>query len=1010
MSKIIGSLHSGPLAVAIGLLVALVSLGVVGAIAQTAFQSVTLGEEFDTPQPTGYVRVIDGNTLEAWVERRSMGVRIVGIDVPPYNTACGEASQAGLQRLTSGGVVFEGDPSVPAYAGALRLLRVKTKDSRSIAAELVAAGLARGNGQGSEAATLSAAETQARSTGTGCVWGGPMPSLASASEPSPRVLSVGSGATTNVASVPDNFVDDIVASGFPAPTDLAFLPDGRALVTDKWGRVWMVTSAGRLSTPVLDIRSEVNNYWDRGILGIAVDPAFATNSFFYLYYTYEHNASQPTGPKTGRIVRYTLQPNNTANGATVILGSVAGDGCPDPSTNADCMPADGPSHQGGNLQFSPDGTLWVTTGDATDDLLDNRAFRTQIIDSLAGKVLRITLTGQGVPGNPFFTGGVDANAPRAKVWAYGLRNPFRASFRAGPDRLYVGDVGWDAFEEINVATAGANFGWPCYEGDAQQAGYAPSPNCQALYAQGPGAVRPPTITWDHTGTLQAAALGGAFYTGTAFPQQYQGAYFFGDYSRGWIASVQVNAADQLTSTASLFAQNIQGPVKIAVGPDGALYYLALNDGAMHRIRYVGTFTPIQCPTGQFRAEYFNNQTLAGAPTFQQCEAAIDQQWGAGSIGHGIGVDHFSARWTGQIPFSGGIYKFTAIANDGVRVWVDGQLAVDGWRDGATTTFPGTMTVTSGDHTVVVEYYENVDSAEVHLSIELQSSSALPTATITRTSATTPKVGDVVQLQGSATDPEDGQLSSDKLSWTVVLVHCPGFGTDCHTHPFLTTTGSTVQFTIPDHGDGTLFAVTLTATDGSGSTGTTTLRLDPQYVQVRFVSNPPGATIVYDGTPRVAPFSATTLAGSTHNIVAPANFVWTHGGPAQQDVRVGDTGAVYMAQEGSLPAGCTPHPPVRVVVTPLGSGRMQVSVSSTPVTGVSVNAITHLIVDPGQRAEVEMTGQPTRSAAFVVELPPGATQASFTIHRTAPGPITVPFIVLDACGPWQSFVGWGASSF
>jgi hypothetical protein len=104
--------------------------------------------------------------------------------------------------------------------------------------------------------------------------------------------------------------------------------------------------------------------------------------------------------------------------------------------------------------------------------------------------MRITRTGQGLPTNPFWTG--DASANRSKVWAYGVRNAYRFGLRPGSDVPCVGDVGWNDYEEIHVAQAGANLGWPCYEGVAQQAGYASYATCQALYASSapPGTLTP----------------------------------------------------------------------------------------------------------------------------------------------------------------------------------------------------------------------------------------------------------------------------------------------------------------------------------------------------------------------------------------------------------------------------------------------------------------------------------------------------------------------------------------
>src|SRR5205823_12806735 len=135
--------------------------------------------------------------------------------------------------------------------------------------------------------------------------------------------------------------------------------------------------------------------------------------------------------KTGRVARYTAI-GDTASPATetVLLGKSVGYTCDDFPIGTDCIPSESPSHSVGNLKFAPDGTLFVSLGDGAHfNFVDTRAYRTQNLDSLSGKMLHITTTGAGVPGNPFWTG--NANDNRSKVWAYGLRNSFRFSLRPG---------------------------------------------------------------------------------------------------------------------------------------------------------------------------------------------------------------------------------------------------------------------------------------------------------------------------------------------------------------------------------------------------------------------------------------------------------------------------------------------------------------------------------------------------------------------------------------------------
>ncbi len=291
--------------------------------------------------------------------------------------------------------------------------------------------------------------------------------------------------TTSLATtfpIGSGFSQDVVAEGLTDPTAFAFFPDGRILIAEKAGIVRIVKDGVLLPTPFIDVSDRVNDYWDRGLLGIAVDPSFP---HVYLLYTYENDPVDYVGRKTARLTRVDVS-GDTADPAseTIILGTVFGTttirSCNGFPAGSDCIPQDGTSHAVGNVKFASDGTIFVTIGDGAEySIVNDDALRALDLDSLAGKLLRITRTGQGLPTNPHWNG--SANANRSKVWARGLRNAYRFNLRPGSDMPYLGDVGWNDREEINVATAGANLGWPCFEGSGIQAGYASYPLCQALY-------------------------------------------------------------------------------------------------------------------------------------------------------------------------------------------------------------------------------------------------------------------------------------------------------------------------------------------------------------------------------------------------------------------------------------------------------------------------------------------------------------------------------------------------
>ena len=209
--------------------------------------------------------------------------------------------------------------------------------------------------------------------------------------------------------------------------------------------------------------------------------------------------------------------------------------------------------------------------------------RVQDIDNLSGKILRIDpITGDGLADNPFYNGNADAN--RSKVYQLGLRNPFRMTVDPRNGDVYVGDVGWTQWEEINSAGAGANFGWPYYEGgngnSLQTGGYRNLNEAQTFYNSGQ-AVDPSILALNHSADGINAIVLGDIYTGNAFPAEYQGDLFFNDLGQGIVYNVsfdeQGNVAsfDTFTTGANIVVQIIQGP-------DGRLYYVDLDDGTVGR--------------------------------------------------------------------------------------------------------------------------------------------------------------------------------------------------------------------------------------------------------------------------------------------------------------------------------------------------------------------------------------------------------------------------------------------
>lgn len=316
------------------------------------------------------------------------------------------------------------------------------------------------------------------------------------------------------ATLPANFTETPIGGTWNEAVGITFASDGRMFVWERGGRIWIVENGIKSSQPFLDISDEVGGWRDFGLLGVALHPDFYNNGYVYLLYVVDHyhltRAGQPGYDPAvneyfratiGRITRYTARASDgfrsiDYSSRQVLLGESISTG----------IPILHESHGVGSLVFGTDGTLLASCGDGasysstdvgsaaetyysqglSEGIIRPKenvgAFRSQMVDSLNGKILRIDpATGDGIESNPWF----DPAAPRAarsRVWALGLRNPCRMTLRPGtgshnrydgdPGVLYIGDVGWNTWEDLHVCNGpGLNFGWPVFEGMDIQSSY-----------------------------------------------------------------------------------------------------------------------------------------------------------------------------------------------------------------------------------------------------------------------------------------------------------------------------------------------------------------------------------------------------------------------------------------------------------------------------------------------------------------------------------------------------------
>jgi glucose/arabinose dehydrogenase len=412
-------------------------------------------------------------------------------------------------------------------------------------------------------------------------------------------LAVASAAASlpALAGTPEpGYSDVLYVGGLAAPTAIAFLPDGRLLIVEKGGGVRLAASP-----PVAQAAADAGSIGvctdsEMGLLGVAIDPDFATNGKVFFYRTEDVGGCLSASGRSNEIVTTTL-----TNGQ---IGAL------DPLLTG--IRTDGGNHDGGCLRIGPDGKLYASVGDTgINDGGPPGASTNPYAQSLAaleGKILRLERDGSVPSDNPF----VGQAGARPEIFAYGLRNPFRMGFDPIGGRLWAADVGQSTIEEVDVIVAGGNYGWPQCEGTL------PAPACPDVGE--PGA---PVYEYDRSGQ-NASITGGAFAVGGA----QAGRYFFGDYVFGTIWVLDVNPTrDGVVGAETLVVSNAGGPVDFVFGPDGALYYVSLNAGEVRRVGHAGFGTTTTTSTSSTLASSTTTTSLPVqcdvAPTYPCALAAID---------------------------------------------------------------------------------------------------------------------------------------------------------------------------------------------------------------------------------------------------------------------------------------------------------------------------------------------------------------------------------------------------
>ncbi|MCA9309948.1 MAG: PQQ-dependent sugar dehydrogenase, partial [Phycisphaerales bacterium] len=349
-----------------------------------------------------------------------------------------------------------------------------------------------------------------------------------------------------------------VAGGLASPVFLTSEPGDASrlyILEQNSGRIRLLKNGTLQATPFLDIGSLIASGGERGLLCMTFDPDYATNGFFYVYYTNTAGNSV--------LARYSVSANpDLANsGSAVIMKTV----------NQDFS-----NHNGGTLAFGPDGMLYWSLGDGGSGGDPNN--RAQNPQSLLGKMLRLDVDNgpSYIPGdNPYVGNGSVLD----EIWAMGLRNPWRFSFDWLTGDMYIGDVGQNAREELNFEPAfsggGYNWGWRCYEGNNTY---------NTSGCSGGSAYDFPFLDYATGSGGACSVVGGYVYRGCDIPGL-SGTYFYADYCAGWIRSLRYDPATGIVSeqqdrTSELgFSGN---PVSFGQDADGELYIVSIT-GSVYRI-------------------------------------------------------------------------------------------------------------------------------------------------------------------------------------------------------------------------------------------------------------------------------------------------------------------------------------------------------------------------------------------------------------------------------------------
>jgi glucose/arabinose dehydrogenase/PKD repeat protein len=610
-------------------------------------------------------------------------------------------------------------------------------------------------------------------------------------------------------TIPVGF-DDQAVTILPRPTAMDWTPDGRMVITTHAGMVRIFKNGTLNSTAALDWRSNTCKDEEWGMLGVAVDPDFVVNNYVYIYYTAKKfgvcTKNAPDSP-VNRVSRFVLGSNDLIDpgSETPIV-----DGIQDP---------DG-IHAGGDVEFGPDGNLFISTGDGGCDFRgDSGCYpfndAAQDLGVLSGKVLRVTKTG-GIPlDNPYAIGpDTDQCSPTGytlysgicrEIYSYGLRNPFRIAIdpNSASPLVRANDVGLNTWEEVNELSPGGNFGWNVREGNCVRDS---STDC----GPPPAGMTNPIHSYNHnTGCVSNTASD--FVPNGVWPAPYSGDYLFGDLVCQKVWRLEPDGSGGYTPTE--FATGIPWLIDGVFGPDGAskaYYYISwvgFPNDVIRKIVFTGMSNHTPVASASANPTYGNvplNVGFNGTNSSDSDNDPLTYDWDFGD-----GSQHSSSATPNHTYTTAGSYDAKLTVTD-----------IHGADDTAT------VRITAGDF-----------PPDVFIDAPFPGKLF--------------KVGEQMTLVGSAEDPEEGPLPNSSLIWRVERHH------DTHFHPYLPeTAGNNIPIFGPEPEDlsaatNSYLEIILTATDSQGLSTTVTRNIQPKKVDISFDTIPAGLNVEVAGSTRTA---------------------------------------------------------------------------------------------------------------------------------------------------------------